>query len=455
MESLIHEHSAYFSTGVTRSLEFRKQALKRLYDFIEKNEDLFLSALKQDLGKPAFEAIGAELEPLLSEILWAISNLDDWAQPQTKRSRLLSHNQFGTRAFVLPEPYGVCLVIGTWNYPFQLSLLPVVSAVAAGNSVILKPSEHAPTSAKLMQSCIQHVFETGHVSCVLGGAETAQDLLSHRFDKIFYTGSAAIGQKVMQAAAQHLTPVCLELGGKSPCVFDEKSSERKFLKRALWGKFLNAGQTCVAPDYCLVPRSRLEFFIEESKSILEEFYGKTPLESEDLAVIINESHLRRLAGLLKESKVIHGGDIDWKSRRISPSLIVEEERDAMIFQDEIFGPLLPFVPYDDFEEIFDWIRSFEKALVIYLFSSNQRKQEELMMRTSSGALVINEVMVQMAHLELPFGGVGQSGIGRYHGHYGFCEFSHEKAIQIRSPWVNLSLRYPPYKILPKWMRRFL
>lgn len=443
INSQLQEQAAFFASGATRSLSFRIEALKKMKSFLESHEDTFVSALEQDLGKPKFEALGGELLPVYQEIDLAIDRLFEWAKVRPRATPLLSYSHIGTKSFLLPEPLGHCLLIGPWNYPLYLNLIPLVSAVAAGNVISLKPSEHAPASSKMISSCIGSVFDPGHVSCFLGGVETSQALLKKAFDKIFFTGSSKVGVEVLKAAAPHLTPVTLELGGKSPCILDRGAVSEANLKKILWAKCYNAGQTCVAPDYLLFPQEAETQILELSQKILKGFYPQGALSSKDFGRIVNRTHYDRLHKILKESKVVLGGEARAKSLQIEPTLIRCEAKDDAAMEEEIFGPLFPMIAYGEFEEVYEWVHSYEKALVIYFFSSSKKKQQEICERTSSGSLVINDTMVHMTHTDLPFGGVGKSGMGRYHGEFGFDDFSHLKAVETKS-WGPHELRYPPY-----------
>jgi acyl-CoA reductase-like NAD-dependent aldehyde dehydrogenase len=353
--------------------------------------------------------------------------------------------QFPASAKIYPEPLGVVLIIGPWNYPFQLNILPLVGAIAAGNCAIVKPSEIAANTSKVVAELINKTFDPAYIAAVEGGVETSQQLLAEKFDYIFFTGGTNVGRVVMEAAAKNLTPVTLELGGKSPCIVDSDISIENSAKRIVWGKFINAGQTCIAPDYLLVNRAVKSEFLTAVTETIRSFYGENPAESTDYCRIISERHFNRLAEFLKDGKIVIGGETNAEEKYIAPTVIDGVSWDAPVMQEEIFGPILPVLEYSDLEEAIALINSRPKPLALYLFSRDKQKQKRVLRDTSSGGVCINDTVMQGALTSLPFGGVGNSGIGSYHGKASFDTFSHYKSVLNKGLWFDLEWRYAPYK----------
>ncbi|MGA0385279.1 MAG: aldehyde dehydrogenase family protein [Vulcanococcus sp.] len=441
--------------GTTRPLQWRLEQLDRLDAALSAHSDAVLEALAKDLGKPDVEAY-FEVVAVRQEISLCRRQLRRWIAPK-KVSVPLS--QRPGRAEVIAEPLGCVLIIGPWNYPFHLAIQPLVSALAAGNTAILKPSEHAPATAQLISSLIGEAFPPEIVQVVQGDGSTAQALLAERFDHIFFTGGERIGKLVMAAAAQHLTPVTLELGGKSPAVVLSDADLEVTSRRLVWGKCLNAGQTCIAPDYLLVERSARTSLIQSLGERLTACFGEEPLDSSDLASIVNDAQYARLSALLEQARergqVLLGGTCDPERRRIAPTVIQVNDREDPLMQEELFGPLLPILEVDGLEQAIEWINQRPKPLALYLFSSSQRNQETVLNKTSSGGVCFNDVVMQVGVPELPFGGVGASGMGAYHGKAGFDTFSHQRSVLRRPFALDLPFRYPPYAGRLPLMRRLL
>ena len=441
--------------GTTRPLQWRLEQLDRLDAALSANSDAVLDALAKDLGKPDVEAY-FEVVAVRQEISLCRRQLRRWIAPK-KVSVPLS--QRPGRAEVIAEPLGCVLIIGPWNYPFHLAIQPLVSALAAGNTAILKPSEHAPATAQLISSLIREAFPPEIVQVVQGDGSTAQALLAERFDHIFFTGGERIGKLVMAAAAQHLTPVTLELGGKSPAVVLSDADLEVTSRRLVWGKCLNAGQTCIAPDYLLVESSARASLIQALGERLTACFGEEPLDSSDLASIVNDAQYARLSALLEQARergqVLLGGTCDPERRRIAPTVIQVNDREDPLMQEELFGPLLPILEVDGLEQAIEWINQRPKPLALYLFSSSQRNQETVLHDTSSGGVCFNDVVMQVGVPELPFGGVGASGMGAYHGKAGFDTFSHQRSVLRRPFALDLPFRYPPYAGRLPLMRRLL
>ena len=437
------------------SLSFRKETLIQLLNTIVIHEDEIIEALYDDFKKPAFEAVLTETNYVITELKDTIKNLSKWAKPKKVFPSILN---FPSTDFIYKEPYGKVLIIAPWNYPFQLALCPMIAAVAAGNQVVVKPSELTPKTSAVIRKIIEKIFHINHVECVEGGLEVSQKLLAERWDYIFFTGSPTVGKIIAKAAAENLTPVTLELGGKNPCIIDETANLKLAAKRIVWGKFINAGQTCIAPDYILIQKDMKSHFIAYLKTEITKAYGENPALSPDFARIINTKNWLRLANLIEEEKVIFGGQTDIENNYIAPTLIEENDMESLLMKEEIFGPLLPILSYEKEEDIKTIISKFEKPLALYVFSENKRFSEKIIKQYSFGGGCINDTVVHFSNKRLPFGGVGHSGIGAYHGRLSFDTFSHKKSIVKKANWLDIPLRYAPYndklksiKKILKWM----
>lgn len=433
-------------------IKYRKESLKKLLHVITKHEDAIIKALYDDFKKPAFEAVLTETNYVISDLKETIKNIDSWAKPKRVSASFLN---FPSSDFIYSEPYGNVLILSPWNYPFQLAMCPLVAAVAAGNSVTLKPSELTPNTAAILSKIIRETFDIKHVEAITGDATIAQNLLSKRWDYIFFTGSVAVGKIVAKAAAVNLTPVTLELGGKSPCIVDETANLELSARRIVWGKILNAGQTCVAPDYILVHHkikdTLVQFLIQE----IEKALGTNPELSPDYARIINLKNWQRQLSLLENQKILFGGQSNRDSLYLAPTLLDEPEMDSLVMQEEIFGPILPLISYQSKADVEKIILSFEKPLSLYLFSQNKSFIEEVLQKYSFGGGCINDTVIHLANNRLPFGGVGNSGMGAYHGKLSFNIFSHKKAIVKKGTWLDLPMRYAPYKDKLKSIKKLL
>jgi aldehyde dehydrogenase (NAD+) len=424
------------------NIGYRKELLTRLLETIIVHENEIISALKADFNKPEFEAVVTETSYVISDLKHTIKNLSRWAKPKRVFPFVVN---IPSSDYIYKEPYGKVLIISPWNYPFQLALCPLIAAVAAGNQILLKPSELTPNTAAIIQKIISKVFSINHVEIIQGDASVATQLLEQRWDYIFFTGSVAVGKIVAKAAAQHLTPVTLELGGKNPCIVDETANLQIAAKRIVWGKFINAGQTCIAPDYILVHQKSKESFIQFLKQEITNAYGDNPEISPDYARIINAKNWTRLIEMIESDKVIFGGKYNSETNYLAPTLIEENNLDSLIMQDEIFGPLLPIITYHNESEIDTIIAKHEKPLALYVFSERNNFCDTIISKHSFGGGCINDTMVHFSNNKLPFGGVGHSGIGAYHGQLSFDIFSHHKAVVKKATWIDLPLRYAPYK----------
>ncbi|MEH2063517.1 MAG: aldehyde dehydrogenase [Nostoc sp.] len=438
---IIQTQREFFKTGKTKDITFRIEQLKNLKQVIIEHEQSIVEALQGDLHKPELETYLTEIG-VIKEIDYAIKNLQNWTKP---KKAAVSFDFFSYSARIYPEPLGVVLIIGPWNYPFQLIISPLVGAIAAGNCTIIKPSEIASHTSRIIAEIIAKHFDPAYIAVVEGGVEASEKLLAEKFDHIFFTGGTAVGKIIMAAAAKHLTPVTLELGGKSPCIVDTDINLEHTVRRVTWGKFINAGQTCIAPDYLLVNKKIKKDLIDRLEKCLKEFYGDNPVNSPDYARIISEKHFDRLVNFLKDGKVIIGGKTQVSERYIAPTVIDHVSLEDSVMQEEIFGPILPIIEYTDIAEAIALINSRPKPLALYLFSQNKNLQKRVLQETSSGGVCINDTVMQVGVSSLPFGGVGDSGIGNYHGKASFDTFSHNKSVLQNSFWLDLKWRYAPYQ----------
>ena len=430
-----------YISGLTRPLSWRVNQLKQLQLMLEEHESDLLKALESDLGKSKAEGWLTELGYLNSDIDYTCKHLRKWMRGKRVSQPLMA---WPGKSFLHPEPLGVVLIIGAWNYPLQLLLSPLVAALAAGNCAVVKPSELAPRTANIIAKLLPDYLANEAVQVVTGGAEVAQELLAQRFDHIMYTGGGRVGRIVMEAAAKHLTPVTLELGGKSPAVVLDDADIKTAARRIAWGKWLNAGQTCIAPDYVLVADSRRDEFIAALKQAVEDFYGTDASDANDYGRIVNEQHWQRLVGYLEQGTVVHGGDHDRQQRFLAPTILTEVAVDSPVMEEEIFGPILPVLSVPNLASAVEFIRERDKPLALYGFSASKRALQQLTEQTHAGNQCNNDTLMFMLNPELPFGGVGPSGMGRYHGKFGFDTFSHQKAVMQRPFWFDPKFRYPPY-----------
>lgn len=441
IETLCAAQHAYFKLGSTRSRDFRMQALAALEQAIRQNEKALCRALQQDLGKSYYEGYMCEISLVLEEIRFAKRHLNRWMRPRRVSA---SVSQMPARCFLLNEPLGTSLIMSPWNYPVLLSLEPLVGAIAAGCCAILKPSAYAPATSSALQELLEGCFASEYIAVVEGGREENAALLDQRFDKIFFTGSVSVGKLVMEKASRYLTPVTLELGGKSPCIVDETADLTAAARRIAFGKFLNAGQTCVAPDYLLCQESVKEALIQELQKVIREFFGDEPLQWQDYGRIVNDKHFQRLCGLMKSGRVVCGGQTDAEARRIAPTILDQVTEEDPVMQEEIFGPILPVLTYRRLEEAIAFVNERPKPLALYLFTRNKDTERAVLERCSFGGGCVNDTILHLASSRMGFGGVGESGMGSYHGKRSFDSFSHEKSIVKKALWPDLSLRYQPY-----------
>ena len=450
---LLRQQRAFFNSGASRDLSFRLEQLKLLKKVVQAYEDKIVEALYKDMRKAPFESYETEIGMVYEEINYALKRLKKWVRPEKVKTPITN---FLSRSYIYHEPYGQVLIIAPWNYPFQLSMLPLLGSMAAGNCTVLKPSEFSPHTSAVIRDMISENFDRSYIAVMEGGIATSQELLAQKFDYIFFTGNPRVGRIVMQAAAKNLIPVTLELGGKSPCIVDDKVNLDLAARRIVWGKYLNAGQTCVAPDYLLVHYAVKDKLLSRMKEYLQQFYGQDPLQNEDYTAIINQRHFKRLIALLNEGEIIVGGDYSLDTLHIAPTIIDQVDWDMPIMQEEIFGPLLPVMAFDDLKQLPSLLNSRPKPLALYFFSTHREHQKIMLENTSFGGGCINDTIMHLATPYLPFGGVGESGMGSYHGSWSFDTFSHRKIVLKKSNLIDIKLRYTPYtgklSLLKKIMR---
>lgn len=441
IETLVKKQRAYFETGKTRNVSWRLAALKTLKKSILKYEKEINEALRRDLGKSDTETYMCETGMVLSELSYMIGHLKKFAREKTVPTPLA---QFHARSFTSPEPYGVTLVMSPWNYPFMLSLEPAIGAIAAGNCVIIKPSAYAPATADVIEKVIGDCFSPHFAAVVKGGRAENTALLEQRFDFIFFTGSVKVGRLVMEKASRYLTPVCLELGGKSPCIVDKTADLKLAARRIVFGKFLNLGQTCVAPDYLFVQKEVEDRLLAEIVKCIREQLWYEPLENPDYGKIINEKHFDRLLGLMKSGKIRFGGESRRETLQIAPTVLTDVTPSSAIMKEEIFGPILPVMTFSDLSEVITYVNRHEKPLALYLFTGSRKTEKKILKHCSFGGGCINDTIIHLATSHMGFGGVGGSGMGSYHGRDSFELFSHRRSIVKKYTWIDLPIRYQPY-----------
>lgn len=441
IKKIIEEQRIFFHDNNTKSYEFRKKQLNIFKDIVNKHEDEIYSAIEEDLGRSPANSFIGEILTLKGEISYSIKNLKKLMRGKTVWTPF---SNMPGKSEIIPEPYGNTLIISPWNYPFQLAFIPALSSISAGNTVIIKPSEYSVKTSELIKKLTDKYFDPKLLYTVIGGREESQTLLKQKFDYIFYTGGTVGGKAVAKAAAENLTPITLELGGKSPCIVGKLKNLTSTAKRITWGKFYNAGQTCVAPDYILAHKDIKEKLIEEIKQQIKNFYGENPKESKDFARIINERHFDRIVNLIEGEKIIEGGIFDREQKYISPTLLDKISWKSKIMQEEIFGPVLPIIEYESEEEFIDEIKKREKPLAMYIFTEDKKFKNRILTSLSSGGVCVNDTIMHISSTSLPFGGVGRSGIGSYHGKAGFDTFSHNRSIMSKWLGFDLSMKFPPY-----------
>lgn len=440
-KEVVEKQKEFFKTGKPIDINYRKKALIKLRDAVDKYEEKILYALKLDLGKSEFEGYETELGIVKSELKNTIKNLEKWSKPKKVRASIM--NPFSDNR-IYNQPYGVCLILSPWNYPFQLALMPLIGSIAAGNTSILKLSEISPFTSGVVREIVEEVFDEEYVAVFSGEAEEAINLIESDVDFIFYTGNPKIGVSVAESAGRRLIPCVLELGGKSPCIIDRKADLDNAAKKIVWGKFMNAGQTCVAPDYIIA--DRLVFLELRDKLVhyIKEFYGENPIESDDYPKIINKKNFDRILNLIEGKRLIFGGKYDDDSLKIEPTILEVSSMDEKIMQEEIFGPIIPIIIYKNKSEIFEIIDKNKNPLALYLFTDNNSFEKEIIEKVSFGGGCVNDTIIHCTSDGLPFGGIGRSGIGNYHGKASFDAFSHKKSVVKSKKFADISMKYPPF-----------
>ncbi len=451
---LLKKQRAYYRSGATIPVKFRVEQLKKLYITVRKYQTEINDALKSDLGKSHYEGFMCESGLVLTEISYMIKHTKKFARRKTVVTPL---PQFHSHSYKQPMPYGNTLIMSPWNYPFLLTLDPLADAIAAGNTAIVKPSAYSPATSKIVEKIITECFAPEYVAVVTGGRAENTALLDQKFDFVFFTGSQAVGKEVLRHTAEHLTPAVLELGGKSPCIVDSSANIKLAAKRIVFGKYLNCGQTCVAPDYILCDRSIKDEFVMAVVAEIKKQYGENPLENKDYGKIVNEKHFARLCGLIDGTKVVIGGNTNPNTCQIAPTVMDNVTFDDAVMGEEIFGPIMPIITFDDFDAVVDDLKTKDEPLALYLFTSNKKHIKRVTTELSYGGGCINDVVIHLATSEMGFGGVGKSGMGAYHGKDGFDAFSHYKSIVDKKTWLDLPMRYQPYKskLYEKLLHMFL
>lgn len=453
ISNLVQKQKEFYMKNLTLDISFRREQLKKLKNSVIKYEKELKEALMLDLGKNGSESYFAEIGITLNEITFMEKNLKKLMRNRKVRTSL---KDFPAKSFISPHPYGNVLVMSPWNYPIMLSICPLVGAIAAGNTVVLKPSEYSVNTSQVIDKLIKETFNEEYVACVTGGIPVSQEVLNQKFNYIFYTGGKVVGKIVMEKAAKNLTPVSLELGGKSPCIVDDTANIKLAARRIAFGKFLNSGQTCVAPDYLYIHESKKDEFIKYFKEALVQSFGENPIESDDFGKIINQKHFDRLKELLKDQNCVVGGNFDEKSLKIAPTLLDSIDHDNKIMKDEIFGPILPMLTYTNFDSVVNYINSQPNPLAFYLFTTKKANEKKILDNCNFGGGCINDTVMHVASETLPFGGVGESGMGNYHGKASFKTFSHYRSILKKENWLDLPIRYAPYtKLKNRIIKLFL
>ena len=453
IDEILQSQKEFFQSGKTLPVSFRVDALKKLRESIKRHEDEIAEALTKDLGKSAFEGFMCETGLTLTEITYMIKHTRKFAKEKRVRTPMA---QFASRSYKKPSPYGNVLIMSPWNYPFLLTIDPLADAIAAGNTAIVKPSAYSPATGEIVRKIVEECFDQKYVAVITGGRRENSALLDKKFDMIFFTGSQSVGKEVMRKAAEHLTPTVLELGGKSPCIVDDTAKLPLAAKRIVFGKYLNCGQTCVAPDYILCDEKIKDKLVEEIKKQIVSQFGASPLDNPDYGKIINEKHFTRVMGLIDKDKVVIGGGGNAETLRIEPTVMTDVTFNDAVMGQEIFGPVLPVMTYKKFSDVFDMLKNLPKPLALYIFSGDKSRIDAVTSRLSFGGGCVNDTIIHLATSEMGFGGVGESGMGSYHGKEGFDAFSHTKSIVDKKTWLDLPMRYQPYKkSSEKLIRKFL
>ena len=452
INEIMNKQREFFNTNVTKDVKYRIDILKKLQKVIKKEQNTISAALNKDLSKAPFESYETEIGIVLEEIRYTIKHLPKWAKVKKAKSPLM---HFPSKSYKYHDPYGIVLIMSPWNYPFQLTMVPLIGAIAGGNTCVVKPSQYSEATSKVIENIIKQVFEENYVAVVQGGREANTSLLEQKFDYIFFTGSPNVGHVVMEAASKNLTPMTLELGGKSPCIVDNTAKIKLAAKRIVWGKYLNGGQTCVAPDYVLVQEDVKEELIKYMKYYISKFYTENPLKISYFPKIITERHFERLVSLIKYEHNVHGGYCDNKLNKIAPTILDQVTWQSPIMQEEIFGPIIPVLSFKTYDDIISILKEKEKPLALYLFTTNKQNEKIVLNNISFGGGCINDTIIHISNSYLQFGGVGSSGMGQYHGKASFDTFTHTKSIMKKSNLIDINLRYPPFKNKIKLLKKIM
>lgn len=452
INEIVKRQREYFSQNETQELDFRYNALKKLKGSIEKHENDIFDALKKDLNKAPFETYASEIGMVYTELKDAMKNLYRWNRKKKVRTPIV---HFKSTSYLVTEPYGVVLIMSPWNYPFQLTVAPLIGAIAGGNCVVIKPSAYSPSTSAVIAKILRECFDEKYITVIEGGRDANQELLNEKFDYIFFTGSVSVGKYVMECASKNLTPVTLELGGKSPCIVAEDADIDLAAKRIIWGKTLNSGQTCVCPDYLLVHKNVKEKLLLSMKKYINEFYGEDPCRNEEYPRIVNEKHFNRLKNLMNSGKVVTGKDANEATLQIAPTILDHVTWEDPVMQEEIFGPILPVLEFNDISDVITAVNCHPKPLALYLFTNSKELEKRIVTYVSFGGGCINDTLVHLATSYMPFGGVGNSGMGGYHGKWSFDTFTHRKSIMKKSNKIDVNIRYAPYKNKLKTLKKLM
>jgi len=449
---LIQKQQAYFLTGETKNIQFRLKQLKMLREVVVQNENLIFESLQKDLHKSEFESYAVEIGSVLEELSYHIKHLKKWAKAKRVKNPLVN---FPASSYQTYEPKGNVLIISPWNLPFQLAFAPLIGAISAGNTVVIKPSEISIETAGVIKKIINKAFDSKYIEVIIGDAKEARELLKLDFNHIFFTGSERVGRIILETAAPKLIPVTLELGGKSPCIVDEKVNVRQTARRIIWGKLINTGQTCIAPDYLLVHDKIKDKLLPELVNAIKQFYGDNPKESAEYPRIINRANMERLVAMLEGADIYWGGGYDIENLYFEPAILNNITFDMASMQSEIFGPILPVITYSSIDKLISMLRMRPNPLALYFFSNNKKHIRKILDSVPAGGVTINDTMIQYVNNKLPFGGTGSSGIGKYHGKYSFEVFSNQKPVVYKATWIDIPIRYAPFKNKIKYIRKLM
>lgn len=449
---IIQKQQAFFESGATRNIQFRLKQLRKLRDVIVQNESLIFEALKMDLHKSEFESYATEIGFVLEELSYQVKHLKKWTKPKRVKNPITN---FPASSYITFDPKGNVLIIAPWNYPFQLVFVPLIGAIAAGNTIVLKPSEISKATAHAIKKMINNAFEPNYIEVVIGGPETGQALLEQEFDHIFFTGSLRVGRVVLETAAPRMIPVTLELGGKSPCIVDEFVNIKQTARRIIWGKLINAGQTCIAPNCLFVHENVKDKLMPELVNAIKQFYGTDAELSDEYPRIINRANMERLVAMLADADIYWGGKYDIDKLYMEPAILDHVNFEMAAMQTEIFGPILPVITYNDLDKLLEMLKMCPSPLALYFFSKNKKHVKKILERVPAGGVTINDTIMHFVNNKLPFGGTGNSGMGKYHGKHSFEVFSNTKPVVYKATWIDIPIRYAPFRNKLKYVRKLM